>query len=32
MYDPNTITPEKMVSVLKAAGTNIGLAKKQLEQ
>jgi hypothetical protein len=28
IYDANVITPDEMVSVLKAAGTFIGIAKK----
>ncbi len=27
-YDPNIITPDEMVSALKAAGTYIGIAKQ----
>ncbi|MFC1813561.1 hypothetical protein ACFL03_12825 [Thermodesulfobacteriota bacterium] len=28
MYDPNVITPDEMVSALKAVGTFIGIAEK----
>ena len=31
-YDPRAITPDEMVSALKAARTYRGIAEKQLEQ
>jgi hypothetical protein len=32
IYDPNTITPDEMVSALKAAGTCLGTAERQVKQ
>lgn len=29
IYDPSVITPEEMVSALKAAGTYLGIAKNK---